>query len=459
MIVGNVGVPVTRRPHPGGRKGAMMSLDEVAKRAWAARGDPLVRAWTTQQLAACKWPSGRRSQAACVVRAFKAQVKYVEDPIQVEAMYGPRQTLCLDKSGLCVVGADCDDTTITLDACFMSIGWRVWIVGASYRDPVDTPTHVYGSFEDDMGQPVRFDGTTDYAIGSVAPYAKEWWIDPSVGVGADGLAGGEFVGVGQPMSRPILRPSAVRVPVPRAVPMQPSPHAVPMRRELELNPEAVSLRGAPVEAFGLGFVTPGDVLLYRNMWNDFVLDTVRVASGCSQAYASLSQTEQNPAAKAAETAMATSLQKTSDDLLALWNVFAGKTDDFIVLNGADVLKSFQDTVVTAGNVRATLVGDQCPMSYIDANAQIVQASTGPDTSLQVQVISRIEGLGILGAGVLQIMVGTAEGAVHLVGSAAQWAGRQAEKAANILGTPFPWIAVAVAGGAYVVWRLWPTKKR
>jgi hypothetical protein len=201
------------------------------------------------------------------------------------------------------------------------------------------------------------------------------------------------------------------------------------------------------DSTGLGFVAPSDVLLYRNMWNDYVLDTIRVASACATSYASLAQNEQNADAKAAESAMSVSLQKTSDDLLALWNLYANQTDDFIVANGGSIVQQYQQAVVTAGSVRQTLVGDKCPMTYIDANNNIVPAVAGPDTGLQVKVISRIEGLGILAKGILQIIVGTAEGAVHVVGSAADWADKQTSKLANVLSEPWPWIAVvAVVGG-------------
>lgn len=430
MIVGNIGATVTRRPHPGGRKGAMMSLNEVASRAWAARADPLVRAWATQQLKACNWPTGRRDQARCIIRAFKKQVQYVEDPLQVEAMFGPRQTLCLDKGGLCVVGADCDDMTITLDAVMMSIGWRTWVVGASYRDP-NVPTHVYGAFEDDLGAKVPFDATTDYDVGNVAPAVKEWWVDPSKGVSMDGLSGGEFVGVGRPGHTGALG---------------------------GWGESALSFGGGTVGGFGLGIFTPGDVLLYRNMWDDYVLDTVRVCQSCSAEYTSLAQGEQNPAAKDAENALATSIGKMGDDLLAQWNVFAGKSDDFIVLNGATIVETFQNTVKSAGNVRASLEQNHCPMSFLAQDGSIQTPSPGPDTSLQLQIISRIEGVGVLAAGILEILVGTAEGTVQVVGKAADFAAQQAKGIAGALSTPWPWLLVATVVGGVLVWKYVPSRR-
>lgn len=427
------GARVEHRPHPGGKKGAMMALDEVARRAWAARGKPRVRAWATKQLDACGRPSGRRAQMQCLLDAYRKAVPYVPDPLQVEAMYGPEQTLCLDPDGICVIGGDCDDTAITLAAVFMSVGIPVWIVGASYRD-TKTPSHVYIAGEDESGARLRVDGTTDYRVGQAAAFAREWWIDPAQGVtGLEGIpADGEFVGVGA-VGR-FVAPSS--------------------------DAERLSLGGRIAQGFGLGLVTPSDVLLYRNMWNDYVLDTVRVARGCSDAYGALAADEQNPQAKQAELELQTSIGKMSDDLLSQWNVFAGKSDDFIVTQGADIVQTLQQTVISAGTVRQTLSQtDKCPMSYVDATGQIVSPVEGPDTSLQVSVISHIEGLGILGAGILQILVGTAEGAVAAAGGVADFVGKQAGAAARILSTPWPWIALlVVVGGGLAVYYVRPRSK-
>src|ERR1700735_482337 len=129
----------------------MMSLDEVAKKMWASRNDPRVRAWTTQELDKAGRPTGTRDRAQAVVDAYRKKVPYVADPVQSEAMYSPVQTLCLDDHGLCVVGGDCDDASITVGSCLLSIGIPVQIVGASYKAPTDQPVHVYVQFQDDSG--------------------------------------------------------------------------------------------------------------------------------------------------------------------------------------------------------------------------------------------------------------------------------------------------------------------
>lgn len=187
---------VVVKPHPGGVRGAFMSLDEVAKRAWASRNDPRVRAWSTQQLAAAGWPASRRARVQAIADGYRAKVKYLEDPPRTEFMAGPVQILCLDDHGLCILGADCDEATITGAACCLSVAIEpVQIVGAAYGAPLEQPTHVYFRFADEQGAWVPVDLTSRYPVGQVFPPQREWFVNPEQGVGAAGLPGGDFVGV------------------------------------------------------------------------------------------------------------------------------------------------------------------------------------------------------------------------------------------------------------------------
>jgi len=195
MPDGRLQETVVVKPHPGGRRGAMMSLDEVAKRGWAARLDPRVRAWATQQIAAAGGSTSTRERVAAMGRAYRKKVPYIADPVQAEFIASPRQLLCLDDHGLCIVGGDCDEATVTGIACCLSIGIPSKVVGASYSGDTGQPTHVYFSFLDDDGQWCEADWTTDKAPASSYPAARKWLIDPQVGVGADGQPGGDFVGV------------------------------------------------------------------------------------------------------------------------------------------------------------------------------------------------------------------------------------------------------------------------
>jgi hypothetical protein len=188
------GVVTDVRLHPAGREGSLISLKEVAERAWKARMSPRLRAWTTQVLAAAGVSSGtRRQKAQAVLDAFRKKVPYVADPVMGEFMETPDQTLCLDEGGLCFIGTDCDGASITLQAAMMSIGIPAMTVGSSHKAPIDVPTHVFMAFQDESGDWVRMDGTTTYPVGRVARHQREWWVEP--GAEAKDRGEGDFVGM------------------------------------------------------------------------------------------------------------------------------------------------------------------------------------------------------------------------------------------------------------------------
>ncbi len=188
------GVQTDTRPHPAGAEGARLSLKEVAERSWKARMSPRLRAWVTQQLDKCGASrGGRRSQAQCILDAFRKKVPYIADPLMGEFMATPNQTLCLDEGGLCIIGGDCDEATITLLAALMSIAIPTMVIGSSHHEPYDLPTHVFGAFKDDLGDWVRLDGTTKFPIGRVPPRIREWWVEP--GKEAKESGEGDFVGM------------------------------------------------------------------------------------------------------------------------------------------------------------------------------------------------------------------------------------------------------------------------
>lgn len=417
--------PIVVKPHPGGKAGAMMSLDEVAKKAWASRNDPRVRAWATDKLVAAGNPPGARDKMQVILDAFRKQVHYVSDPVQTEAMYGAVQTLCLDdQKALCMRGADCDDQSIAYGAALMSVGIPVQVVGASYKDPTDLPVHVYIQAQDDAGQWVPIDPTTKYEVGSVHPPARTWIVDPNKGVGAAGLPGGDFVGVGR----------------------------APERSEANM----LSIRG---RQFGLGIVTPTNILSYRNAWNQYVVDTVSVAQGCAAAYASTAATQTDATTKAELTGIGQAIQAQATALLAQWNVYANVSDATIVLQGASILQSFQQTVLSAGQVRENVSTGAlaCAPTYVNAAGVVTTWAPGVDPSVQVQIISTIEGLGILASGVLQILLQTTGNSLQAVGSAAQWAARQANNVTKALGSTGLWVGVTAVAAAVIVYEVWPKR--
>lgn len=190
------GVQTDARPHPAGRKGAMLSLQEVADRSWKARMSPRLRAWVTQQLDKCGVSRGsRRQKAQCVLDAFRKKVPYIADPVMGEFMETPDQTLCLDEGGLCFIGTDCDGAAITLAAAMMSIGIPAMIIGSSHKEPYDVPTHVFMGFQDELDDWVKMDGTTRFPAGQVAPHSREWWYEP--GKQAKDVGEGDFVGMSE----------------------------------------------------------------------------------------------------------------------------------------------------------------------------------------------------------------------------------------------------------------------
>ncbi len=191
------GVKTVARPHPAGGKGARMSLKEVADRAWAARMSPRLRAWVTQELAKCGASTGtNRQKAQCVLNAFRKKVPYVPDPVMGEFMATPNQVLCLDEGGLCIVGSDCDEASITLAAAMMSIGIDAMIVGSSHKPPHDVPSHVFVAFKDNRDSWVRMDGTTQLPVGQAPPRVREFWVEP--GKASKESGEGDFVGMAGP---------------------------------------------------------------------------------------------------------------------------------------------------------------------------------------------------------------------------------------------------------------------
>ncbi len=207
--------------------------------------------------------------------------------------------------------------------------------------------------------------------------------------------------------------------------------------------------GRPAVA-GLGIVTPGDVLSYRALWNQYVLDSVGSAQYCATSLNNVaggSQGAQDAATAANLQGQASALDAQATAILAEWNLYANQTDDFIVLNGASILQTFQQTVVNASNLRVQMTSSTvtCSLEYIGPNGQLTIAVPGPNPSLQAQVIARIEGLGILGSGILQILLSTASNSLQAAGSAAQWTAQQAGKVVDAVTSPWWWAAAGVVG--------------
>ena len=188
------GVATDARPHPAGARGARLSLQEVADRAWKARMSPRLRAWVSQVLDKAGASRGsRRQKAKAILDEVRKKIPYVSDPVMGEFMATPEQLLCLDKDGLCIIAADCDEFAILLAAAMLCIGIPAMIVGTSHKPPFDVPTHVLMAFQDELEDWVRMDGTTQHPVGQTAPHQREFWVEPGKEQKDQGI--GDFVGM------------------------------------------------------------------------------------------------------------------------------------------------------------------------------------------------------------------------------------------------------------------------
>ncbi len=195
-----------------------------------------------------------------------------------------------------------------------------------------------------------------------------------------------------------------------------------------------------------GIVTPGDVLSYRALWDDYVTGTAKAALACAQAWAAAAIAYPAPAPAAinvtrygAHPPDASILQlqadtetSYSDAIMLRWNEHANTPDYILLQNAGSILQDFQDTVLRVGQFYQPLIAEDCPS---------VALPSAPSTDVQKQVIARIEGLGLLAHGVLQLLGIGAGGALDTLGAI----GSAAAEGAKALASPLPWIALGLAG--------------
>ena len=433
MPAGVLKETVVTKPHAGGIAGAFMSLDEVAKRAWAVRSDPRLRAWSLKQIAAAGNPSSIRGRVQAIVNGWRRAVPYVPDPPKVELMASPVQVLCLDDHGLCIRGGDCDEFAIGCMGAAMSVGIEpCYAVGASYdKANAAQPSHVYFAFTDEKGSLIFVDPTTSMPVGQVSPTVRTWVIDPQQVLGISDLPGGDFVGIAGPSHA--MRPSS----------------------------EWGDLRLSGREIQGIGLTTPGDVLSYRAMWDEYVMGTARALQACSEAYAAAAAGQPPGTTLGSATSSASVMQTISStnagfssSIVASWNAYAGWSASQILFQSAAILESFQKTVLSVGQTYRPSLAQDCP-----ALASVL--TDGPDLSTQAQIISGIEGAGLLAAGVLQVLGIGLNGAFQTLGDAASFVGKKVGQAVNLVTSPVTWVViglVAVAGATVYVVSKMPSRR-
>lgn len=426
-MVAAASLPTVVRPHPGGRKGAMLSLDEVARRAWKSRSSPKLRAWATQQLNAAGYPTRIADQVQALVDAFRRKAGgYVADPTMVEFMAAPEQTLCLDEAGLCLMGYDCDDAAITCMALCLSVGVpHVWAVGASYKDP-NVPTHVFFAFADEQGQKVRADPTTDLPVGTIRPTpVREWWVDPSKGIDASTLAGGVFVGIGG------RGPRGERA----------------AHLEGWGDWQSLSFGGRPIVGLGDDTTWPHEVYEYRRIWDPYMTGVVAGLRQCADAIQLQSDTLAPTDASRAQTLKlyADGARGNADFLATEWNAYAGWTEWQVMQNAASILAFFQKTVLQAG-AYAKDSGSSCPAVSFPEPVPLEQ---------QNAIILALQDANIVTTGTLQLLGIGAGGALQAVGDATKTLLKPVQDLASAANSPWPWIALTAAAAAVVVFEVWP----
>lgn len=419
---------VTKRAHPGGKRGAMLSLAEVGQRAWAARDNVLLRAWSTQKLAAAGYPATTTGKVDAIVRAFRREAgAYVSDPVNVEFMAGPVQTLCLDDEGVCLRGYDCDDAAIACIAACYAVGIEpLWAVAASYAIDADYPTHVYLGFADEQGHRHAVDPTLDDPW-KIATASREWWHDPTGDMTDSDLQSGRFVGIG------------------RADVARDRPHPHPWQwQDLSYGGRPVGLSAADQPP---NVAKPHEVYEYRRIWDPYIAGTVSALRVCADAIQTQSDALAGSNASQATTLKlyADQARGNADFLVAEWNAYHDWQEWQVIDNASAILLFFQKTVLQAGAYAADS-GKSCAGVNFPSPVPLDE---------QNSVILALEDMQLVGKGALQLLGIGSTGAIQAVGGAVDYLKKKADDIIHVASTPWPWIAVAAAAGAYVTWRVWP----
>ena len=407
---------VTTMPWPGNAEGEAKFTRPTMARFIVEDGDlPEIKEKASEALEAAGFPKTDRGKAEAICAFARRAMNYVSDAPMRESVYRPRYLLCVKGAKLCVKIGDCSNMNCALGALMRAAGLDVKVQGIEYGGGAQDHVNIVVYLADERKW-AEADATTSAPVGSSSPGRKILYDPHDPKVTGAGVAGGVFIGAGRPM---------------QALSMA----QVLFGRDVQ-----------PVGRIGAGLVTPGDILAYRGAWNQYVLDTVGVSSSCAQAYLSLAAQKQasDPTTAATLRGIGTAMQTASDKLLADWNVWAGVSSSTIVLQGAAILQQQQGAVLEAGTVRDSVTKGTltCTPTYVNSAGQTVTWAPGVDPSLQVQIISRIEGLGILASGLLQILVESSAVSLEAVGSAGQWAAQHVASTGSWLLSPWTW---AIAG--------------
>lgn len=443
------GMPVTVGAYAEGAAAVPMSLDAMAQKMREGRLDNRLRRWGLFALRSAgidgRGNESIRLQAQVLLDAARARASYASDPVASEYIPSAVATLCLDPD-LCTGGDDCDGLTVALGSVFLAMGWPTVILKQNFGPTQQE--HVLLEVQDERGAWFAVDPSTRLDAGRSVVAVSEERFDPlSVPSQSTGGVGAEIVTLGRPQREH-----------PEGEPYWDGRHywahmsdgyQVWYKGAWQYADPGLPLGAA--QGLGAGFVTPGDVLSYRKTWDAYVLGIARASLACADAW-DAAAAGQTPATQLDTSRYAgwtrpdlvtTDMRGRADmqrifaqSILDQWNAHANKPDWQILVQAEDILQDFQKVVLKVAQTYAPGVPKDCPGLELPAP---------PSLDLQAQVIGRIEGLGILAHGVLQLVTFGTEGALETY----KEVGVTAKSFADKLADQTPWIAAALIVGAGV----------
>lgn len=219
-------------------------------------------------------------------------------------------------------------------------------------------------------------------------------------------------------------------------------------RDLEARLTMLERSGQAAPATSHGITTPGDVLAYYKLWTPYVMNTAHAADAAADAWEATAA-GQTPATRVDVSSFQTPPDPTTLRLFATterdfatsirsrWNAHANTPDFQLVAMAGEILQDFQAAVLRVGQFYQPHIRHDCPDLALPEP---------PSADLQTQVIAQIEGLGIVGHGVLQLLGIGADGVLDEAGAIASTAKKAVEGFAGAL----PAIAAAVVVVGLVV---------
>jgi hypothetical protein len=137
-------------------------------------------------------------------------------------------------------------------------------------------------------------------------------------------------------------------------------------------------------------VSVGDVLAYRKMWDDYVMQSIRAINDCADSFDAVAKNPPPGYTAQQLSDNAAAYRKVASLYLQDWNQFAGTSDLDIIVQSTIILTTQQDLVKRIGAMHTT-----------DTLCTKLLAIDPPSLDLQNEVLSRLEGQGIIAHGILQ----------------------------------------------------------